>query len=65
MVIPLFIEVLLDLVGDHHEYLSALIHQLAEAQVPDTLLSEVGRSYELDALDLAEVSGVAKQVEEE
>lgn len=42
VVIPLFIQVLLNLVSDHHEDVGTLIHQLTQTKVPDTLLCEVG-----------------------
>ena len=63
-VIAFLIEVLLDLVGHHHEYVGGLIHKLRQTKISDSLLCKIRRSDKLNAFNLTEMCRVTQQVEE-
>mmetsp|Transcript_85937 Transcript_85937/g.184185 ORF Transcript_85937/g.184185 Transcript_85937/m.184185 type:complete len:233 (+) Transcript_85937:1625-2323(+) len=57
--------VVLDRICHEHQHLSVLVKELSKAQVAHSLLRELARGDELQALHLAKVRGVAHHVDKE
>ena len=64
-VVAFVVKILLYLIGDHHQDIIGLIHELRKAQIANSLLGKIRRCHQLNAFYLTKMGGVAQQIKEE